>query len=317
MLSRSVKLIARATFRNYYLRTMYHSNLNKYRFGKHFCYTSSQSTHPTNQHTSQNDDDSTYSSNEKHELNKKTSQHMFNKGNKNENFNDSYVGDVEFKVPSSNLHKNLQQIENEPTPIYPDQSAPTFTSFSDVIANQVKHHKEDDSNKSQSNNDFNTSTSQFSGNLDVAKDHNKNKNVYTNNTEVKTDDANLPDKAESFDQQKKKLMSSHQDLDLSTKDFEKHMKIYEKKFESTKDETKTVENFAPSNENYFLKDNNSEYNKHLGNTDDDKSKAENIQKKDEKNMKDDYSLDKDEDLNFKESYEQNSDDDDKYRSRHL
>jgi len=314
MLSCSVKLIARATFRNYYLRTVYHSNLNKYRFGKHFCYTSSQSTHhPTNQHTPKNDDSSRNSSNEKHELNKKTHQHEFNKGNKNENFNDTYVGDVEFKVPSSSLHKNQQQIENEPTPVYPDQSAPTFTSFSDVIANQTKHNKEDESNKSQSNHDFDTSTSQFSGNLNVAKNHNKNKNVDTNNTEVKTDDDNLSNKAERFDQQKKKLMAS-QDLDLSTKDFETHMKIYEKKFASFKDENKTVENFAPSND-YFLKDNNSEYNKHLGNIHDDNSNEKNIQKKDEKNTKDDYSLDKDEDLNFEESYEEHSDDNN--RSRHL
>jgi len=248
-----------------------------------------QTTHypnSTNHSTSQNDDTSKNSTDQQRELKKKASQQVFNKVNKDENFNDTYVGDVEFKVPTSNLNKD-HQIVQEQLGIHPDQSAPTFTSFPDVLATQNEGNKKNDTNQSQNQNFKTSSSASSSANLNETVDHNKNEqNFDINNPNVEKNDQakNVNDKVEHFEQQKKKLMASH-DLDLSTKDFEKDLKKYGEKVASSNVQTQTMETFAPSKEDYYLKDNNSEYNQHLGSKNEAPSNMKNIQEKEKKKSK--------------------------------
>jgi len=164
--------------------------------------------------------------------NKVEQNHDFQKLNRDENFNDVYVGDVEHKIPTKNLNAHHKQ----------------------VVAQHMKHK---DVNKEQE-----TTSAQSFG---------KRSNV-ENETQYSVDDHENHDKSlqqKKGSQQKSKMMENDDNFDLSSGSFSENMKEYEKKMKN--DETMAYPNLekTPSNQDYYLKDNNSEYNKFMS---DDKNK---------------------------------------------
>jgi len=168
---------------------------------------------------------------------------LFHKVNQEENFNDVYVGDVEHKIPTKNLNERHEQILNE------------VKTPADINTKWSQNYTKENKNEPQS---------PLYGNLT-----NENQQYSGGNRDYTTHE----------NKQKKKIIATNADLDLSSGNFQENMKKYEEKMSGSSD-TNVLSDKSPPNEDYYLKENDSDYNKFLDNKGDSKLKNEN------KNLKD-------------------------------
>lgn len=162
---------------------------------------------------------------------------VFHKVNQEENFNNVYVGDVEFKIPSKNFSKQHQQIRNQQENQRDDmnENERTVTSKDQNYSNATKETKQDQNEDDQNEDDQNEN------------DQNENdQNEYEQDEDV----GQLEDQ---------RITASNVDFDLSTKNFQKKLDNYKQSMprESSINVDKP---YATPNEENYLKDNNSEYN---------------------------------------------------------